>query len=142
MELQTRGMKKGLREAELKNSLQLLGLSEREQRYIMEHSGVTKLLFANHQCCYLNEYLTKTLKKNTSYNDLALVFQVTTKTIRRWINNGPMDPKPLGRHAALSDEIEIELIRMLIQKGDEGHGLTRRELLNFINDNYYYILTR
>lgn len=50
------------------------------------------------------------------------------KTIRRWIDNSPMDPKPFCRHAALSEEIEKELIRLLIQKCDEAHGLTQNEL--------------
>lgn len=135
-------MKKGLNENELRDSLKVLNLSEREERYIIERSGVLNLLFANHQCCYLNEYFTKTLKKHISYNDLAIMFQVRTRTIRRWIDNGPMDPQPLGRHAALSEEIELELISMLIQRGDEAHGLTQNELLHFIEEHYEKILTR
>ena len=43
-----------------------------------------------------------------------------------------MDPKSLGRHAALDDEIEIQLIQMLIEKSENGQGLTQKELLNFI----------
>ena len=142
MQIETRGMKKGLNEEELKNALKVLDLTEREERYILQRSGVLKLLFANHQCCYLDNYFHSTLKKSITYNDYAIMFDVNVKTIKKWITNGPMDPKPLGRHAALEDEIEIQLIRMLIEKSNNSQGLTQKELLNFINENYHKILTR
>lgn len=142
MQIETRGMKRGLNEEEFRNALNVLELTEREERHILRQSEVLNLLFANHQCCYLNHYFQFTLKKTIPYNKYAIMFNVNVKTIRRWITNGPMDPKPLGRHAALDDEIENQLIRMLIEKSDNSQGLTQRELLNFINENYNKILTR
>lgn len=35
--------------------------SEREQGYMLEHSGDMNFLLINHQSCYLNEYLLKIL---------------------------------------------------------------------------------
>ena len=48
MQIETRGMTKGQNENELRDSLKVLNLSEREERYIIERSGILNLLFANH----------------------------------------------------------------------------------------------
>ena len=57
----------------------------------------------------LNDYLTSTLQKLQTYDTLASFFSVNPRIICRWISNGPMDPKPLGRHYKL-DDIENQIV--------------------------------
>ena len=60
----------------LRSKFDELNISPRFTRALLRDSEFQKLLYKNHQLCYLNEFLKKFDDVKLSYNQLAFIFDM------------------------------------------------------------------
>ena len=121
-----RGFRKAISKEEFQSRAHFLGLSEREIRYIINNTDFCYQTYINQQVCFLRDYLKKELNKTFFSSTYANVFNLNPRTVRRYLLNGPVEPKPLGRHMALDDSIENSIVIDIINR-EQTNPFTRKE---------------
>lgn len=127
---------------EIVSSLIELKFSERDIRSLTEHSEFPSIPFRCNQLCFLHEYCKNVLDRHISITNLSFIFDMNERTVRKNIKRGPLEPKPLGRHKALSEDVENIIIDHLIERYFSGNSMTQTELLEYVRQNYDMHLTR
>jgi hypothetical protein len=84
----------------------------------------------------------KALDHQVRISQFALVFHLKETRVRRSLKNGPQDPAPLGRRAALDEEWENVLIAYIQERNGQLHSLTEKEFLLFVEKNFDKTLTK
>jgi hypothetical protein len=65
-------------------------------------------------------------------NDLAVVFELNVKTVRKYLFHGPQEPKEPGRHRALDKKFESDLTSMILQALTEGKTMIKKQILELV----------
>lgn len=99
-------------------------------------------IYKNHQLCFFNDYAVNVLKKHFTSSQLAMVFEMNAKIVRRSLENDPQDPKPPGRHDKIEDEKEEIIINEILRLEDECHPMREKEILKFIKSKFVSDLTQ
>ena len=86
-------LRKASTKEELEENLKKIGMSERDIRYLFEKTDFSNLLYRNHQLHFLNDFYIKNYNKHLTSNQLALVFDMNPRTVRKNLATGPQDPK-------------------------------------------------
>jgi hypothetical protein len=104
-------------------------------RALLHESDFIWQIYRNHQLFFLEAWCIKVLGHHFSTSQLVFVFNMNETTVRRSLKNGPQDPAPLGRHAALDDERENTLLVYIHERNGQCQALTGKELLQFVKEN-------
>lgn len=120
----------------LRSKFDELNISPRFTRALLRDSEFQKLLYKNHQLCYLNEFLKKFDDVKLSYNQLAFIFDMNRRTVAKSIAKGPQNPKPKGRHLAFDENTENQILDEIIRRSNIGQSITQGEILTYIKENH------
>ena len=134
-------LRKASTKEELEENLKKIGMSERDIRYLFEKTDFSNLLYRNHQLHFLNDFYIKNYNKHLTSNQLALVFDMNPRTVRKNLATGPQDPKEPGRHKALSEDIENQIIEEVVRRYQDGNSITQAQLLEYVKTNFNASLT-
>jgi hypothetical protein len=78
------------------------------------HTESSDIRFRSHQLCVFHEYARDVLHHILGTQQFAVLFQMNPPTVRRTLLRGPRQPGPLGRHMAIEDDREADLVTILI----------------------------
>jgi hypothetical protein len=67
---------------------------------------------------------------------------MNVRTVRRNLRQGPQEPEPLGRHMAIDEGCEADLVAMVLQAFRTGNAMGRKQLLQLARERYNPELTR
>ena len=128
--------------SEIEAKLEMLDISPRFIRALIRDPEFQSKLYKNHQLCYLHEFTLKLNGPYLSYKQLSEIFGMNPKTVSRSLRNGPQDPKPLGRHQALENNIEEQIVTQIINKANMGEAMTYKQVLLYAKELSKKDLTR
>jgi hypothetical protein len=120
---------------EIISRLDACEFSQRDIRALLHESGFTDQIYRNHQLSFLDAWCMKILGHQLCTSQFAFIFNMNQTTIRRSRKNGPQDPAPLGRHAALDEERENIHIAYIQERNGQLQALAEKELLLFVKEN-------
>jgi hypothetical protein len=69
--------------------------------------------------CFLDAECIRVFGHHFSTSQLASIFNMNETTVRRSLKNGPQDPVPRGRHAALDEERENILLAYIHERNGQ-----------------------
>ena len=141
MTVPNRGLKPGITENEFINEITKFDISMRNVRLFLRETDFLSIPFISHQVCMFNETSNKFFNKRFTTNQLAMIFNLNPRTIRKYLLNGPQDPKPLGRHLALDSNVEKSIVDEIIKRSKQYIAFTGKELLRYIQKTYNKTLT-
>jgi hypothetical protein len=72
----------------------------------------------------------------------VIPFQKNECTVRKDLQQGPQEPSPLGRHAALTPEVESSLVAMLRDAFHEYKAIALKEFLRTVQSRHNSALTK
>jgi hypothetical protein len=127
---------------QISGKLRALHVDTHQIRALLHNTEFSSLLYKSHQVCFLHEYFPKTLRSEIDANQLAVVFEMNVRTIRKYLLHGPQDPKAPGRHRALDETLESELTAIILQAFNEGKAMTKRQVLALVRERYSPKLTK
>ena len=128
--------------SEIEAKLEMLDISPRFIRALIRDPEFQSKLYKNHQLCYLHEFTLKLCGPYLSYKQLSEIFGMNPKTVSRSLRNGPQDPKPLGRHQALENNIEEQIVTQIINKANMDEAMTYKQVLLYAKELFKKDLTR
>jgi hypothetical protein len=126
----------------IERNLSLIDFPERSIRLLLTHSDFPAMDFRNQQICFLEKWAGETLGRRISVKELATVFGMTSRTVRRALLRGPGEPIPMGRHAALDLDVESSLVAKLQSAFQRGQPMTNKELLKMVREEHDEHLTK
>ena len=118
-----------------------LGIDTRDIRAVLTHTEFSDIPFRSHQLCFIQRYASDVLHRTLSTQQLAVLFQMNPSTVRRTLLRGPQRPGPLGRHMAIADDHEADLVAHILEAFRAGKTMTRKELLQMVRERYDHALT-
>jgi hypothetical protein len=127
---------------EIASRLEDCDFSQRDIRALLHESDFIHQLYRNHQLCFLDAWCIKVLGFQLCTSQLAFIFNMNETTVRRSRKNGPQDPVPPGRHAALDEERENFLIAYIHERHEQLQAVTEKELLLFAKEKFNETLTK
>ena len=130
------------RQDELEDKLLSIGLSQRDIRYLFASTEFLSLPCLNHQLIFFDNFYRKLFNRPCTTNQLSLVFDMNPRSVRRNLKNGLMEPKELGRHHALSNEIEQQLLNEIELRFKSNNSITQVQLIELIANRYSINVTR
>jgi hypothetical protein len=71
-----------------------------------------------------------------------MIFQLNPRTVRKYLLRGVQDPKQPGRHRALDESLESELVNHILLAFNEGTAMTQKQVLEFVCKQYSRLLTK
>jgi hypothetical protein len=119
-----------------------LGFCPRDIRALAEQTEFPRIPFRSHQLCFLRDYANDILKHPIGTKALAELFEMSERTVRRNLVQGPQAPGPLGRHLALDDESEAGLVTTLLDAFEAGQAKTKKQLLQIVRERHGSKFTR
>jgi hypothetical protein len=87
-------------------------------------------------------YFCQTPHHELTTNQLAILFELNHRTVRKNLFRGPQDAQVPGRHRALNEMLEPKLTIMIIQAFKERKVMTKRHLLELVGERYSAGLTK
>jgi hypothetical protein len=123
-------------------NLLALGFSEREIRGIFQPTEFLQLPYKSHQLCFFKNYTREVLSHPVAPQQLATLFELNERRVRKNLLHGPEQPGPLGRHVALDTEIELSLVWMLVDAFHEQKMMTQAEFLKIVRGQHNSKLTK
>ena len=134
-------LRRAITRNEIEPKLRQVGMSDRDIRYLFDNTEFLQLLYRNHQLHFFKNFYFDNYKKYCSSNQLAFLFEMNPRTVRKNLASEPQDPKDPGRHHALSDEIEMEIIQEIENRFKEGNPITQAQILEYVKNRYNICLT-
>jgi hypothetical protein len=113
----------------LRSRLLALDFSRRDISALFRQTEFLQIPYRSHQLCFLHDYARDVLDHPLRTADLAVLFEFNERTVRKNLARGPQEPGPLGRHAALTPEVEASLVEMLLEAFASGKSMTAKEFL-------------
>ena len=126
---------------EVEPKLIRIGMSERDIRYLFTKTNFLTLQCRNHQLHFFNDFYFETYNKRCTTNELALVFDMNPKTVRKNLKNLPQEIKEPGRHRALGDEIEQNIIHEIESRFQNNKPMTQKSIIDYIQNNFNISVT-
>jgi hypothetical protein len=90
----------------------------------------------------LHEWAQSNLQDRLTTKELADIFEIAERTVRRTLAAGPQQPGPLGRHRALDEKSEQTLVSLILDSYAIRHSLTPKESLQMVRGKYDLKLTK
>jgi hypothetical protein len=91
---------------------------------------------------FFDNYARESLDHPVHPQELATLFELNKRTVWNDLLHGPQQPGPLGRHVVLDGEIELSLIRMLLDAFHEQKAMTQTKFLKIIGEQQNPKLTK
>jgi hypothetical protein len=123
-------------------NLNALQLHTRDIHALLQHTEFSSISFRSHQICFLHEWVQSNLHDPLTTRELADIFKVAERTVRRTLGAGPQQPGPLGRHRALDEKSEQTLVNLILDSYATRHSLTPKELVQIMRGKYDPKLTK
>jgi hypothetical protein len=118
------------------------GFSERDVRSLFERTECPTIPFRSRQLCLLRDSVREVTNHPVSARDLAKLFKMNKRTVCRTLRQSLQQPGPLGRHNALDDESEQELVAMLLEAFRAAAPMNEKQLLHIVQERYRKTATR
>jgi hypothetical protein len=90
----------------------------------------------------VQQYFRETIGSEITTNDLAMVFELNVRTVRKYLLRGSQEPKEPDRHRTLDEKSELDVTTMILQAFAEGNAMTKRQVVEFIREKYDQFLTK
>jgi hypothetical protein len=91
---------------------------------------------------FFDNYARESLDHPVSPQEIATLFELNERTVRKNLLHGPQQPGPLGRHVALDGEIELSLVWMPLDAFHEQKAMTQTEFLKIVREQQNPKLTK
>jgi hypothetical protein len=127
---------------EIRAEVAQFGIDERELRVLFHRKTFSTLAYKSHQFGFLDKYAHDPLHCTFCLQKLAVLFHMNVRTIRRNFLQGPQKSEPLGRHTAIDEGCEADLIATVLEAFRVGHAMGRKRLLQLAREPYEDDLTR
>jgi hypothetical protein len=126
----------------IRAGLAQLGVDERDLRVLFRCPAFSTLAYRSHQLCFLEKYAHDVLHRTFGLQKLAVLFHMNVRTVRHNLLRGPQQPDTPGRHKAIDEQAEADLIRIALEAFRAGHAMGRKQLLQHARERYDPELTR
>jgi hypothetical protein len=103
-------------------------------RALLGDTEFSSLLGKSHHVCFLNEYFSKTLRSVVDANQLAVIFEMNVRTIRKYLLRGSQDLKASVQDRALDETFESELTTIILQVFSKGKWMTKWHVLPLVRE--------
>jgi hypothetical protein len=127
---------------QIRGNLRKLHIRECDIRVFLGDTDFSSLPYKSHQVCFVQQYFCETVGSEITMNDLAMVFELNVKTVRKYLLRGSQEPTEPGRHRALDEKFELDVTTMILQVFVEGNAMTKRQVVEFIREKYDRSLTK
>jgi hypothetical protein len=111
-------------------------------RALKRNDEFCRILYKQNQVCFVNDYCRNMINRPISVNELAIVFSANPRTVRKYLLNGPQEPSTPGRHKALSEEAENQILQKLKDQYESNSAFTRNQLMGYVSENFDKSISR
>jgi hypothetical protein len=123
-------------------NLQEYCFSERTVRIFQHEPRFEELTYRSHQIYFVNEFTQRNDGHFLSLRQLSRVFECDAARVNAALKNGLDDPQSRGRHSALDDASEIEILEWIQKQAEKFNPITRTDLLYYFQANYSCSISR
>jgi hypothetical protein len=110
-------------------------IAERDEKF-------RTLRFRCHQIFYVHDFLESRLRIPVSIGALAAGFGCAPGRVKKALAHGLEPPETRGRHLALSDEVEQELVNWIKANAAKSRAVTPRDLREHVTTQHSLLATR
>jgi hypothetical protein len=127
---------------QIRGNLRKLHIRERDIRIFFSDTDFSSLPYKSHQVCFVQQYFCETVDSEITTNDLAMIFELNVRTVRKYLLRGSQEPKEPDRDRALDEKFELDVTVMILQVFAEGNTMTKRHVVEFIREKCGRSLTK
>ena len=80
-----------IQKEEIESKLNSIHISQRFIRALLRDQEFNKLLYKNHQLCYLSQFASDFDDIKLTFNQLAWIFNMNVRTVAKNLAKGPQD---------------------------------------------------
>jgi hypothetical protein len=113
-----------------------------EIRHLFQRPDFLQIPYRSHQLCFFQQYTKESPDHPIQPKELAIPFQKDECTVRKDLQQGPQEPSPLGRHAALTPEVVSSLVAMLMDAFHEYKAMALKEFLRTVQGRHNSALSK
>ena len=135
-------LRKSIKYEEFIQNIKKTNIPEREIRYLLRHSNFFDIPCRNHQLHFFVNFFKENYNKTLFSNELAIIFDMNPKTVRKNLREGIQDMKPPGRHHAFDNETENIIIQEINSRFQANKPMTQVQLINFISKKFQKNVTK
>jgi hypothetical protein len=106
-------------------------LDPRTARELLRDPDFLRLQYRAHQIFYVLTWARDTKNIPVSIGGLARSFNCSPATIKKALKNGWDDPKPRGRHRAISAEAETDILNWIRKSWEKSSPVTRTDIRHY-----------
>jgi hypothetical protein len=88
---------------------------------LLSHTDFPSPSFRKEKIRPLDDSAHRMRSRRMDLTEPSTVFRVSTTLLRRSLQRGQVDPRPLGRHQAWDADVESDLLRLLLESFRDGH---------------------
>jgi hypothetical protein len=110
---------------ELLPSLAKYCLTERMVRALQREPGFAELEFRAHQICFVQNFSERNVNHTLSTNQLSKAFGCSPSRLKAALANGLGPPKVRGRHPAIDEGSEAEILEWIEAQAEKCNPATR-----------------
>jgi hypothetical protein len=110
--------------------------SERTVRVLEREPGFKELCYRSHQIYFVHDFALRSLGQELSLRQLSRAFECDAGRVKAALKNGFSDPETRGRHSALDDASEREIVDWIQKQAEKFNPVTRTDLLHYCQEKF------
>jgi hypothetical protein len=124
------------------SNLQKYCFNELMVRTFQREPGFEELRYRSHQICFVADFARETAGQEMSVNQLAKAFECHPVRVKVALANGFEKLKSRGRHSALDDDLENEILTWIEVQAEKSRLVTRTDTRHYFKTKYSRPVTR
>ena len=125
-------LRKPIQYQEFMENINKVKISSRKIRYFLRSSDFFNLPCRNHQLHFFIDFFKENYRKTFFNNELAPIFDMNPKTVRKNLREGIQYLKPPGRHRKLDDDTEDLMIHEINDRFQTNNPMTQSQVIDFV----------
>jgi hypothetical protein len=108
---------------------------------LFEHSEFPGIPFKFNQSFHFEKYVIEILHHPITTKDFCILFQMSERTVRHNLLQGPQQPGRPSRHSAFDGQSETSLVEVLLGACQSGGAINKKHILQIVPRRHEKTLT-